>query len=128
MHKAIKLICFFLVLLGATLSQAAPPDAPEPDWGRLRRDVDAAARRPAGNGAFEARRQAIRERARARYNEMDMNRDGRLSREEMARLHPALAKHFDQIDANGDGLASEQEIIDALRRRQQMRREGFNRR
>jgi hypothetical protein len=126
MHDFTRLVFFFLILSGATLAQAAPPDAAGPDWERLRRDVDAA--RPAGNGAFEARRQAIRERARARYNEMDTNRDGRLSRDEMTRLHPILAKHFDEIDANGDGLVSEQEIIDALRKRQQMRREGYNRR
>lgn len=117
-----------MALIGASLAQAAPPDPDAQDWGRLRRDVDAEARRPGGNAEFAARRQAIRERARARYNEADVNGDGRLSREEMARLRPALARHFDQIDTNGDGLASEQEIIDALRRLQQMRREGFNRR
>ncbi len=117
-----------LVLLGTTTVHAEPPGSADPDWRGLRRDVDAGMQRPGGNGEFAARRQAIRERARARYNEADSNGDGQLSREEMARLRPAMAKHFDRIDANGDGLASEQEIVEALRMRQQMRREGFNRR
>jgi hypothetical protein len=113
-------------LLLATAAQAAPPDAVEPDWERLRRDVDAQAHRPGGNSEFEARRQAIRERARARFNAADSNGDGQWSREEMARLRPGLARHFERIDSNGDGLASEQEIVTALRKLQQMRRERFN--
>ncbi|MBT9569202.1 MAG: hypothetical protein IV085_13000 [Thiobacillus sp.] len=117
-----------MALFGAASVQAAPPGSGDPDWRGLRRDVDAGTQRPGGNGEFEARRQVIRERARARYNEADGNGDGQLSREEMARLRPGMAKHFDRIDANGDGLASEQEIIDTLRQRHQMRREGLNRR
>ena len=117
---------FCAAWLGLGAAQAAPPDG-DPDWGQLRRDVDAEARRPNGNGGFEARREAIRERARARYAEVDANGDGLLSREEMGRLRPMLAKHFDRIDANGDGLVSQQELADALRRLQQMRRENFNR-
>lgn len=87
----------------------------------MRRDVDAEAQRL--DGDFEARRQAIRARARARFSEADSNGDKLLSREEMARLRPGMARYFDRIDSNGDGLASEQEIGDALRKRMQMRRE-----
>jgi hypothetical protein len=108
---------------GAALAQVAPPAAAETDWGRIRRDVDAEARRP--NGDFEARREAMRERARARFKEADSNGDRQLSREEMTRLRPAMAKHFDRIDRNGDGLASEQELGDAIRKRMQMRRENM---
>lgn len=111
--------------LGSGAARPAPPDGGEPDWGQVRRDVEA--QRPGGNGDFEARRQAIRERARARYVEADSNGDGQLSRDELGRLRPMLAKHFDRIDTNGDGQASEQELVDALRQRQQMRRENFNR-
>lgn len=125
MKPAFLLLC--LAVLGTPLAHAAPPGSSDPDWGGVRRDVDAESRRPGSNGEFEARRQAIRERARARYNEADVNRDGQLSREEMARLRPGMARHFDRIDANGDGLASEREIVDALRQRQHMRREGLNR-
>ena len=119
-------ILFCAAWLGASAAQAAPPNG-DPNWGQLRRDVDAEARRPGGNGGFEARREAIRSRARARFAEADANGDGLLSREEMGRLRPMLARHFDRIDANGDGLVSQQELADALRRLQQMRRENFNR-
>jgi hypothetical protein len=43
----------------------------------------------------------------------------------MTRLRPGLAQHFDRIDRNGDGLASEQELGDAIRKRMQMRRENM---
>jgi hypothetical protein len=111
--------------LGAGMARAEPPGETAPDWGQLRRDVDAGARRPEGD--FEARREAIRERARARFAEADRNGDGQLNRDETARLRPMLARHFDRIDANHDGQASEQELADALRRLQEMRRENFNR-
>lgn len=120
----------FACLLGlgsATAWAQASGDAADPDWGQLRRDLDAGMQRPGGNGDFEARRQAIRERARARFAEADRNGDGLLSREEVARLRPMLARHFDRIDANRDGQASEQELADALRRLHEMRREQFNR-
>lgn len=117
-----------VLVLGLAAAQAAPPSEGEPDWRRLRHDVDAQTRRPGGNGEFEARRQAIRERARARFNGADANGDGRLSREEIGKLRPGLAQYFDRIDTNGDGQASEQELADAMRKRQQMRREQFNQR
>lgn len=111
--------------LGSGMARAEPPTGAAPDWGQIRRDVDAGARRP--DGDFEARRQAIRERARARFAAADRNGDGLLSRDEMARLRPMLARHFDRIDANHDGQVSEQELADALRRLQEMRRENLNR-
>lgn len=119
MKKGVFFFC--ATLLGATLAHAAPPDAGDPDWSGVRRDVDAEARRPGDKGDFAMRRQAIRERARARYREADANGDGQLSREEMTRLRPGLAKHFDRIDANGDGLASEQETLGAVRKHPQRR-------
>jgi hypothetical protein len=117
--SAVLLAC---VQISAASAQAAPP-VEETDWGRIRRDVDAEARRL--DGDFEARRQAIRERARARFNAADTNGDKLLSREEMAKLRPGMAQHFDRFDSNGDGLVSEQEIGDAIRKRQQMRRGYF---
>lgn len=108
------------------MARAAQPAEVEPDWERLRRDVDAQTHRRGGNNDFEARRQAIRERARASFKAADSNGDGQWSREEMARLRPGLTRHFERIDSNGDGLASEQEIVATLRKLQQMRRERFN--
>lgn len=128
--KRLVLTCLLACVLGlgAGMTWAqAPRDAADPDWGQLRRDVDAGARRPGGNGDFEARREAIRERARARFAETDRNGDGLLNRDELARLRPMLARHFERIDTNQDGQVSEQELADALRRLQEMRREHFNR-
>jgi len=123
-HAQICLLaCALSLVSGVAWAQASGPAAP-PDWGQLRRDVDAGARRP--DGDFESRRQAIRERARARFAEADRNGDGLLSRREVAELRPMLARHFDRIDTNQDGQASEQELAVALRRLQQMRRENFN--
>jgi hypothetical protein len=125
MHTARPWLLIGIAALTAGLARAEPPGDAAPDWGQLRRDVDAGARRP--DGDFEARREAIRERARARFAEADRNGDSLLNREEMARLRPMLAKHFDRIDANQDGQASEQELADALRRLQERRRENANR-
>jgi hypothetical protein len=36
----------------------------------------------------------------------------------MAKLRPGMDKFFDRIDSNGDGLASESELGDAMRKRQ----------
>ncbi len=121
------LLPLLIVTAGLVMGQAhADPGADAaPDWGQLRRDVDAGARR--ADGDFEARREAIRARARARFAEADLNGDGVLNREEMARLRPFLVRHFDRIDTNHDGQVSEQELTDALRRMQAMRRENFNR-
>lgn len=121
------LVCLLVGTAGlaAGMVRAEPPADGAPDWGQLRRDVDAGARRP--DGDFETRRQAIRERARARFAEADRNGDGLLSRDAVGQLRPLFARHFDRIDANQDGQASEQELADALRRLQQMRRENSNR-
>lgn len=118
------LVWLLIGMAGAGMARAEPPGDAAPDWGQLRRDVDAGTRRP--DGDFEARRQAIRERARARFMEADSNGDGLLSRDEAARLRPMLARHFDRVDTNGDGQLSERELADALHRMREMRRDNFN--
>ncbi len=85
-----------------------------PDWGQMRRDIDAGAHGP-DDAAFEARRRHIRERARAHFAAADRDGDGKLSREEVAQLRPFLARHFDRIDTDHDGLLSERELADAWR-------------
>lgn len=44
-----------------------------------------------------------------RFEKLDTNRDGRLSREEAA-AYPELAKQFAKIDANKDGFISLDEL------------------
>ncbi|MCA1977871.1 MAG: hypothetical protein LDL19_01410 [Thiobacillus sp.] len=127
MKRRLAQSCLLAAILVAGAAWAQGPGTPvEPDWRALRRDVDAGASRPGGNGDFAARREAIRERARARFAEADRSGDGFLSRDELAQLRPMLARHFDRIDTNQDGLVSEQELADALRRLRERRREHLN--
>ena len=44
-----------------------------------------------------------------RWKAADKNGDGKLSREEAAAL-PRIAKHFDEIDANKDGFITPEEL------------------
>lgn len=52
----------------------------------------------------------------------DANRDGVLDREEAQNL-PRLAKHFDSIDADGNGSLAPEEIRNHMRARMQAHRE-----
>lgn len=123
--KRVAFACLLVCALGGGAGVAyASGDAP--DWGQLRHDIDAGPRGP-DRDAFEARRRAIRERARARFAAADRDGDGKLNRDEVAALRPALARHFDRIDADHDGLLSEQELADALHRLHMRRHENFYR-
>ena len=53
-------------------------------------------------------------RADAAFNRADINRDGRLNREE-AEHFPALSQRFDVIDANRDSFLSREEFNQAAR-------------
>ena len=117
-------VCLIASVLCGPFARAEPR---ERDWARLRGDVEAEARRPhqrPGSGDFESRRQAIRERAQARYAAADRNRDGGLSREELMGLHPGLARHFDRIDRDGDQSISPRELFEAARERHRLRSGG----
>ncbi len=59
---------------------------------------------------FQARRNLMRERMSQHLTQADGDQDGALSREEVMREMPALARHFDTIDANGDGQIDHDEI------------------
>ena len=45
-----------------------------------------------------------------RFDQLDTNRDGRLSREEVG-ADPALAQRFEQMDVNKDGFLSRDELV-----------------
>lgn len=49
-----------------------------------------------------------------RFDRLDTNGDGRLSRAEAA-AYPQLAQRFEQIDANKDGFLSRDEIVSKRR-------------
>ncbi len=113
-----------LAMLWLAGAQAAPDEGSgfgyrAQDWRQLREDVDASAQRPGGD--IEARRRALIARARARFAAADTDGSGGLSRAEFSRFRPALARFFDQIDANHDGRVTEQELIEAWQNRRQLR-------
>ncbi len=49
-----------------------------------------------------------------RFEKLDANGDGRLSREEAA-AYPEMAQRFDQIDTNKDGFLSREELVSKRR-------------
>ena len=62
-------------------------------------------------------RAAHQARMKARWEKLDGNHDGKLSRDEV-QGRPKLAQHFDQVDANGDGQLTPMEMREAWRARQ----------
>jgi Ca2+-binding EF-hand superfamily protein len=74
----------------------------------------------------EAARQ-LREEARDRFQERwqraDPNRNGRITREQAARNLPGISQHFDEIDANHDGVITQDEVR-AFRERRARERLG----
>lgn len=117
------LMMFALASAHAALAADTSSGSQTEDWGQLRRDVNESARRPGANGDLAARRQAIRDRARTKYREVDSDGNGSLSRSELGALRPRLAEHFDFIDSNRDGSVTESEIAEARRKLVQQRRQ-----
>jgi hypothetical protein len=119
-----------LVIAASVQAYAAPPSAASaraPDDGSpqesLRSDLDRYSRELYGQEYLDQRRQIFRERAQERFRNADSNGNGRLSREELVRLHPNAARHFDRIDTDGDSEVSRQEMAQALRKRAELRRQ-----
>ncbi len=78
---------------------------------------------------IESRRQMMRERMRERLNRADSNGDGAISRSEADRSMPGVARHFEQIDIDGDGTITRDEMRDArekMREIQQQKQEALN--
>ena len=69
---------------------------------------------------IEARRKALRERLRS----ADGDNDGTISRSEAENSFPGLAKHFDEIDTNHDGLINREEIQAARDKKREIKRES----
>jgi len=58
------------------------------------------------------------EQMKQRWNKLDANHDGKISREEAQQNAPKLAEHFDKLDANGDGQLTQEEMRQARQARQ----------
>ena len=67
-------------------------------------------------------REMRREKMRERFERADQDGDRALSREETGRVAPRVQENFDNVDANKDGKASEEEIRAFRRERAKMRR------
>jgi hypothetical protein len=70
---------------------------------------------------IEQRRMQMRERMREKLQRADQNGDGSISRAEAERDLPGMARHFDQIDANHDGVISREELRAAREKMREMR-------
>jgi Ca2+-binding EF-hand superfamily protein len=60
--------------------------------------------------AREARQAARKQKFDAEFKAADKNGDGGLSKEEATASMPRLARHFDQLDANKDGVVTLEEL------------------
>ena len=60
--------------------------------------------------AREARRTAMKEKFAADFKAADKNADGGLSKDEATASMPRIAKHFDELDANKDGVVTQEEL------------------
>ena len=60
--------------------------------------------------AREARRTAMKEKFAADFKAADKNADGGLSKDEVTASMPRIAKHCDELDANKDGVVTQEEL------------------
>lgn len=52
-----------------------------------------------------------KEKAMAKFDAADENKDGKLSREEVAKYFPYMAQNFDRLDTDKDGFLSWEEYV-----------------
>jgi hypothetical protein len=78
---------------------------------RIRKDLDEYSRTvdPA-HVQIEERRRVMRLRLQKRFTETDRNTDGSISRLEAVELMPQVARHFNEVDTNGDNYISFEEL------------------
>lgn len=90
---------------------------------RLRRDLDEYSRSvdPA-HVQIEERRRVMHQRLVERFSDSDKDNDGSISREEATETMPQIARHFNQVDLNGDGVITLNELEAAQARAIERRR------
>lgn len=109
---------------GLALAEPRPRDTHAPGLSpsermRMRGDLERFSQQHPQRARIEMRRQMLRERARRRFHDADHDGNGYLNRQELSRINPNAARHFDQIDRDQDGEVSEHEVGQVLRRRMQ---------
>jgi hypothetical protein len=99
-----------------TDSRSAEPQALEVNVSaeerlRLRNDLETYSRaEDPDHDQMEARRHAMRERVKQRFQSADKDSDGSISRGEAWESMPQLARHFEQVDTNNDDIITEDEM------------------
>jgi hypothetical protein len=117
------LIMFTFSSAHASSSASTDLDSQSGDWGQLRQDVTESASRSGSSSDIGARRQAIRDGARAKFREADSDGNGSLNKTELGRARPGLVQHFSLIDDDKNGQVTENEIVQARKKLMQMRRQ-----
>jgi Ca2+-binding EF-hand superfamily protein len=99
--KSIMLLTVATLLTGTALAQAPPGGAPT-----------AGAAPSTTQAAPPAQTQSVD--VGAIFDKLDTNHDGKLTPDEAA-VHPTVAAHFKDADANGDGVITKEEFITAFK-------------
>lgn len=71
---------------------------------------------------IEERRRAMQESIEARFFEADSNNDSTIDRQEATEKLPQIARHFNSVDTNQDGVISLNELVEAQARILERRR------
>jgi len=71
---------------------------------------------------IEERRRAMQESIEARFFEADSNNDSTIDRQEATEKLPQIARHFNSVDTNQDGVISLSELVEAQARILERRR------
>lgn len=78
---------------------------------RLHRDLNVYSRSIDSNHiVIENHRRGMRQRLYERFSGSDKDNDGSISREEATETLPQIARHFTQVDTNGDGVVTLNEL------------------
>jgi hypothetical protein len=89
---------------------------------QIRRALDAYSRADPSHIQLEQRRQVMRKQIHSRFFGADKDNDGTLSRLEAIAVLPQIARHFYEIDSNGDDIITMKELEEAQVRAAERRR------
>ena len=89
-------------------------------WAGLTAAAEEATQRHRPSPEQRAQRQ---EQMKERWNKLDTNHDGKISRDEAKLGAPKMAEHFGQLDTNSDGQLTPDEMRQAHQARQTQRKE-----
>jgi hypothetical protein len=128
-YRLILLSTATLLAVGSLSYAAEPDDRAKPDARQqLNRTLnDQTNQAYPDREQVEQRRKLMRERMREKLQRADQNGDGSISRAAAERDLPGMARHFDLIDTNHDGIISREELRAAREKMREMREQRINR-